>query len=169
MTIRKRVASDLSELEALARRVHQLDGYPPYMPDDDFLNFVASDEALESWVAVAGEVIAGHIALHQGSSPEVIALATSSLGIQPSQCGVVARLLVAPEARRSGVGRQLLDHAETEARRRNLVPILDVVEHFDPAITLYERAGWTRLGTVVVNLPDGTTAHEHVYAAPAAS
>jgi ribosomal protein S18 acetylase RimI-like enzyme len=46
------------------------------------------------------------------------------------------------------------------------VPILDVVDRFAPAIGLYERAGWRRLGTVKVQLPDGTDLREHVYVAP---
>jgi len=68
--------------------------------------------------------------------------------------------------RRSGIGRQLLNYAATECRRRGLVPILDVVDRFEPAIGLYERAGWRRLGTVKVKLPDGTDLREHVYLAP---
>jgi hypothetical protein len=41
------------------------------------------------------------------------------------------------------------------------------VTRFHTAIALYERSGWTRLGAVVVELPDGTTIEEFVYVAPA--
>ena len=71
--------------------------------------------------------------------------------------------------RRSGVGRQLLERATTECRRRGLVPILDVVDRFEPAIELYERAGWRRLGTMELELPDDTVLRAYVYAAPESS
>ena len=117
-------------------------------------------------MATDGVRVIGHVALHAGSSAEVIDLAASELGLRHDDLGVVARLLVDPLRRRSGLGRQLLDHAATETRRRGLVPILDVVDRFAPAIGLYERTGWLRLGTVEVRLPDGTEMREHVYAAP---
>lgn len=166
MLIRARDAEDEVELEVLARAVHQLDGYPVYMPDDNFLAFVISDLALDGWVAVVDGRVVGHVALHGGSSPGVVALAASELGVQPTSCGVVARLLVAPGLRRTGLGRRLLDHAMDQCRQRQLSPILDVVVGTDAAIALYERAGWTRLGTVSFDLPDGSELREYVYAAP---
>lgn len=166
MRIRQRQADDHPALDLLARRVHQLDGYPVYMPDDDFLAFVVSEQALDGWVAVDQEQVVGHVALHRRSSPGVVALAASRLGLQASEVGVVARLLVAPEQRRTGLGRRLLGHASDECRRRQLAPILDVVDGTGPAIALYEHAGWRHLGTVSFTLPDGSELTEHVYAAP---
>lgn len=156
----------MAELESLARRVHQLDGYPVYLPDDDVLAFVVSGQALDGWVATSDGRVVGHVALHVRSTPGVIALAASQLGVEASRCGVVARLLVDPELRRTGLGRALLDHATSECRQRQLVPILDVVDGTDPAIALYERAGWRRLGAVSFTLPDGSELREHIYAAP---
>lgn len=164
--IRERQAADHPALDLLARSVHKLDRYPVYMPDDDFLAFVVSAEALDGWVAVEQGRVVGHVALHRRSSPGVIALAASRLGVQAAKCGVVARLLVAPEQRRTGLGRRLLDHATDQCRRRQLAPILDVVDGTEPAIALYERAGWRHLGTVSFMLPDGSELTEHVYAAP---
>lgn len=168
MPIRPRLPEDLPDLVTLATAIHRSDGYPPYMPDDDFLGFVASDEAVAAWVATEDGRVVGHVALHNGSSPGVLDLAASEPGVKRSDCGVVARLLVASKTRRSGVGRRLLDHATADCRRRGLVPILDVVDRFEPAISLYENAGWSRLGAVDVRLPDGTEMREHVYAAPQA-
>lgn len=51
VSIRQRLSDDLPQLVAIAKAVHRSDGYPPYMPDDDFLRFVASDEGLAAWVA----------------------------------------------------------------------------------------------------------------------
>ena len=166
MLIRPRRADDLPELVELAASVHRIDGYPPFMPDNGLAGFIASHECRAAWVAFEPGRIVGHVALHTGSSRGVLELAASELGVPATGCGVVARLLVASAARRSGLGRQLLDHAAAECRRRGMIPILDVVDRFDAAIALYERAGWTRLGSVDVHLPDGSPLREHVYAAP---
>jgi GNAT superfamily N-acetyltransferase len=79
---------------------------------------------------------------------------------------VVARLFVAPSARRGGVARRLLDAAAGECRRLDRHPVLDVATHFAPAIALYERSGWRHAGRVVVDVGDGRRFEEHVYLAP---
>lgn len=164
--IRSRTTADLARLVELARAVHDNDGYPPYLPDNDFEGFLSSGEPIDAWVAASGEEVIGHISLHAESSPGVIDLAADALGVGYSELGVIARLLVDPRQRRSGSGRLLLEHATAECRRRNLTPILDVVDRFAGAISLYEATGWTRLGSVDVRLPDGSAMREHVYAAP---
>ena len=146
--------------------VHTLDGYPPYMPDHDFVAFVASPDAIGTWVATRRTEVVGHVALHRSSSIAVMELATKATGLDADQLGVVARLLVAPEARRLGVGRLLLETAAREASGRGLMPILDVTTTFVPAVALYEQSGWSRPGTVAVEFPDGTRIEEFVYVAP---
>lgn len=163
MLMRERMAEDLTDLVALARTVHHIDGYPPYLPNDDFVGFFQSGHPIAAWVAVDGTEIVGHVSLHGSSSPGVLELAADVLGVHPQDCGVIARLMVGTGARRSGVGRRLLDHAVATCRQRQLTPILDVVDRFAAAISLYERAGWTRIGTVDVGLPDDTRLREHVY------
>jgi hypothetical protein len=59
-----------------------------------------------------------------------------------------------------------LEVAAAEARDLGLVPILDVVRRHRSAVALYEAAGWTQLGMVDSDLPDGTTVEELVYRAP---
>ena len=76
---------------------------------------------------------------------------------------MIARLLVSPNARRQHVGRTLLDHAADAARQAGLVPVLDVVSTSTAAISLYESAGWHRLGTVTFQLPDGGRVGEVVF------
>ena len=166
MEISQRDQSLLSALEDVARRVHSLDGYPPYMPDDDFAGFLNSNESIGAWVATVRQRPIGQVALHTGSSAEVMALACNSLGVSADTIAVVARLVVDPDYRRTGVAARLLDVAASSASDRGLLPILDVVDQFRPAIALYEREGWTRLGTVTVQLPDGTSISERVYTAP---
>jgi GNAT superfamily N-acetyltransferase len=101
-------------------QVHELDGYPAYLPGD-LRRFVASSSALSAWVAEEGGVILGHVAMHSRSSVAALTLACETLGEPIERLGVVARLLVAPTARRRGIGRMLLDaarHAASESVKR---------------------------------------------------
>jgi len=165
--VRGRTDDDLAACERLARAVHELDGYPVFLADDDFRGFLAAPGALGAWVAEAGGEIVGHVALHASTSIPVVGLLRSRLGIAASEIGVVARLMVAPSMRRRGVARSLLEVASEEARCRGLVPILDVVPRHEAAIALYENAGWENLGQVTYDLPDGTMVDEFVFRAPA--
>lgn len=164
--VRLRCEADLAACERIARVVHTTDGYPTYMPDDDFVGFLSSAYALDAWVAITDSRIVGHVALHRSASDAVIALAATRLGVAPAQLGVVARLLVAPTVRRHGVGSALLHAAASDASCRGLVPILDVVTSYESAVALYERAGWTKLGTIAFPLPDGGEIEEFLFCAP---
>jgi GNAT superfamily N-acetyltransferase len=168
VVIRPRSDADLALCERLARGVHAVDGYPPYLPDGDLYGFLVSPDALGAWVAEEGDEIIGHVALHARSSDPVMALASDALTVAPEHLGVVARLLVDPEARGQGIGRSLLASATRHALDRGLWPILDVVSRFQMAISLYESSGWVRIGQVMFRLPDGTDVEEVVYAAPGA-
>lgn len=166
MIVRPLQPADHARLATLARAVHRRDGYPPHLPEDDVPSYVVSEDALGAWVALDDRLVVGHVALHTAAFADGIDVAVAELGLERSDFGVVARLLVDPTVRRSGIGRRLLDRAVTECRRRGLVPILDVVDRFEPAIGLYERAGWRRLGSIELELPDGSELREHVYVAP---
>ena len=147
----------------MALQVHELDGYPAYLPDD-VRRFLASPGALSAWVAEEDGAVLGHVALHSRSSEAALALACESLGQSPERLGVVARLLVAPSARKRGIGGMLLDTATQAALRRGLHPILDVVTKHIEAINLYEHSGWTRLGQVTARFSDGHELDEIVFA-----
>jgi GNAT superfamily N-acetyltransferase len=166
--VRARRQADLDACEQLVRVVYELDGYPGHWPDD-LRGFLADPVAIAAWVAVAADEIVGHVALHPDSSEAAMSLATSATGLPPSSCGFVCRLFVAPTARRSGIGRALLETAAQHARGRGLRPILDVVTRFQAAIDLYETSGWTRAGTVVAHVGDDITLEEFVYVAPPAA
>ncbi len=166
MHIRPREEHDFGSLETIARAVHKSDGYPLYMPDDDFRGLLDSADAIAAWVAVANGDLIGQVSLHSCSSLEINAFIVDQLGLTEDRLGVVARLIVDPTRRRTGVARALLDTAEQAAIGRGLTPILDVVDQFAPAIALYERQGWKRMGTVSIDLPDATTINEHVYVGP---
>jgi hypothetical protein len=73
--IRPRTDADLQDCELLGRVVHQVDGYPPYLPDGNIGRFIRSPSALAAWVAHRTGQLAGHIALNDTSSAPVLTLA----------------------------------------------------------------------------------------------
>lgn len=162
MEIRARTEDDIAACVALARVVQRTDAYPPHLPDD-LPQFVVAPEAWAAWVADVGGEVAGHVVLSPKSSEPVMRLATEATGLPVEQVGVVARLFVAPDHRRKGMGRALLAAATEEAVRRGLCPVLDVGTRFHAAIALYEGEGWTRLGEVEVEFAEQVL-HEFVYA-----
>jgi GNAT superfamily N-acetyltransferase len=166
--VRPRRAADLPACERLVRVVYELDGYPGHWPSD-LPAFVAGPGAIGAWVAVAGDEIVGHVALRPDSSEAAMRLVLSTTGLGAGSFGFVSRLFVAPTARRSGIGRALLQTAAEHARGRGLLPVLDVVTRFGAAIELYETSGWTRAGKVVARIGGGVTLEEFVYVAPRAT
>jgi GNAT superfamily N-acetyltransferase len=165
MQIRVRVNADLERLCALLRLVHAADGYPVVL-QDDVRSFIAPENCLAAWVCELDRAVVGHVALHTVWSDEVACLASSSLQRPRDTFASVSRLFVDPACRRRGIGAQLLELATREAHARSLLPVLDVVTTYASAVALYERLGWTRLGTVALPMPDGRRIDEHVYAAP---
>jgi GNAT superfamily N-acetyltransferase len=163
--IRPRSDGDWDQLIRLAREVGRVDGYPIYLPDDDFERFLREPPSLAAWVAENDDGIAGHVALNAHCSSEIGALLVTA-GIPIERAGIVARLFVGPDRRRQGTARHLLDNAAAAARGLGLIPVLDVVDDFKAAIALYRNAGWTSIGDVLVHMPDGTNLTEIVFRGP---
>jgi ribosomal protein S18 acetylase RimI-like enzyme len=95
-----------------------------------------------------------------------MARASEALDLPADRLGVVARLLVAPTARRGGVGRALLEVATHGATERGLWPVLEVAVQLPGAVRLYESSGWTPAGRVTVSFTDGTSLDELVFLGP---
>ena len=131
-------------LVEVAKRVHESDGYPAYLPDNDFHRFLTRPTALAAWVVEIDGTVAGHVALNSESHPAAMAIVRDA-GIG-GEVGVVARLLVDPEVRRRGLGARLLEQARAEAARQDRTPVLDVVASATAAIGLYRANGWQELG-----------------------
>ena len=71
--------------------------------------------------------------------------------------GEIAKLLVHRSARRRGIARLLMEHAEREARAEGkTLLVLDTVTG-DPAERLYQRLGWSTVGVIpgYALYPDG--------------
>lgn len=147
--IRKRLGDDIQEVTRLIELTRERDGYPPHWPPDAG-RFVASRDELTSFVADDEGAVVGHIALNASSASPVMELATTT-GLRADRLACVARLVVQPGWRRQGVARRLLEAATSSAVELARTPILDVVTWFDPAISLYESAGWTRCGQVTIS------------------
>ena len=167
MIIRERLPDDGTALESIALETHAHDGYPKYLPGD-LRSFIVDPGALAAWVAEVDGLVVGHVALHPRSVPDVMDVALGATGLGEDQVAVLARLLVSPSARGLGIGGALLEHATTAAARLGRRPVLDVVDEHVAAIALYDRAGWSRVGRVEWNLPDGRPLREFVYVSPEA-
>jgi ribosomal protein S18 acetylase RimI-like enzyme len=166
--IRRRRNDDLDAAVHLAELVHELDGYPRYLPHD-LRSFLTSKEALGSWVALQGTDLVGHVALHRKTSRQAMALAGRSTGLSAERLAVIARLLVAPAARRTGIGRALLKEAQSESVALGRTAFLDVVVDHTAAVELYERCGWSRAGRITVEFEAGRPLEEFVYLSPEAN
>jgi GNAT superfamily N-acetyltransferase len=144
---------------------HRVDGYPRYLPDD-LASFLIDPSELAAWVAETGEDLVGHVALHSGTGDPAAEVAGPASGLEAHQLAVVARLMVRPDARRSGVGRSLLAAATEFAHRHQLRPILDVQQTSEPAMLLYERLGWTRAGSMTLPVAGHLPLQLWVYLGP---
>ena len=153
--LRERSDADLDACALVVADVRRSDGYPPFLPGNDFVRLLTEPPPIVAYVATAADDVVGHVALHRSTGAEAVALVCESLAVDPAQLGVVARLFAAVGRRREGIGRLLLDAATAAAESRGLVPMLDVWVELRAAIAMYESAGWTRLGTVNVVLPSG--------------
>jgi ribosomal protein S18 acetylase RimI-like enzyme len=161
--IRPRSSSDLNELVDVAARVHAVDGYPAYLPGRDFYRFLTDPGPLAAWVAEDDGRIVGHIAVNSHSHRAVMEVVRRA-GI-PGRVGVVARLLVDPGVRRQGVGAALLEQAREHIVCLGRIPVLDVVASATPAVSLYQDAGWRKIGEALFVVP-GHAITELIFAAP---
>ena len=165
MEVRERRPSDVEGLRVIAEASRALDGYPPRTS-----GLFESDDALGAWVTLHDGRVVGHVALLPDTSPKAMELAMGELRLPAGQLGVVARLVVSPEARRRGAGRELLRVAVEAAHLQGRWPILDVGQELESAIALYEACGWTRVGSVTFRFRDGPElrrAQSFVYVGPA--
>ncbi len=162
--LRRRRPADLAACTELAEAVSRADGYPVHAPEG-LGPFVAAP-ALAAWVATRDGAVVGHVALRASTAEPVMELARRSTGWPNERFGVVARLLVAPDARRLGVGRTLLEAATAGCQRLGRHPLLDVTVHSSAAIGLYDACGWRRLGRVAVAFSAALSVDELVYLGP---
>ena len=134
MRIRPADAGDLASVERIVR-----DAYTKYIarigkpPGPMLDDYVALIRAHQVWVA--GEPVAGLIVL----IPEADHLLLDNIAVDPSAQG-------------TGLGRILMDFADTEARRSGYRELrLYTHEMMTENIALYSRIGWTETGRAEQN------------------
>lgn len=116
-----------------------------------FLPPLAADEASAYWEGVSTDLTAGKrvllAAVEQGRVIGSVQLELAGRA-NAAHRAEVQRLLVHRDARRRGIGRELMAALEEHARRigRTLL-VLDTREG-DPSETLYARCGYTRVGVI---------------------
>lgn len=165
MIIRVRTSRDVAACVAVAKEVHDADGYPRFLPGD-FESFLVRPDTINAWVAEEDGIVVGQVSLHRSTMREAMACASSYAGVGPENLAVVARLMVAPASRGHRIGESLLETSAEHARGLGYTPMLDVVTSSHHAIELYERCGWTRAGEVRSTLSSGATLDEFVYLCP---
>jgi ribosomal protein S18 acetylase RimI-like enzyme len=165
VVIRHRAAADLDACVALLRRTHERDRYPVNWPADP-VAFLTPPDELVTWVATRDGALVGHVMLAAASERLAGQSASADVPLVGSEHLLLLRLLfVAAEARGMRLGTRLLDLATGEATARGCRTVLEVLSLNVDAIAMYERSGWTAVGTTTPDwAPDGT--HAVVYLAP---
>lgn len=164
--MRTRTPADLDACVEVATEVQRVDGYPSFLGDGGLASFLTPDDALGAWVAEVDGDLVGNVLLRPRSAPTSVVLAADALDVDATRLGFVARLMVAPRARRRGIARRLLDVVVNEALGRGLVPVLDVVTSDGAAIALYEAVGWRHLGDHTLTMRTGGELPLKVFAWP---
>jgi len=121
---------------------HEDEGYP-VRPGAVSAEWLASEQELGGWVAVHGDRVVGHVALHPAEGAGVPTW-QSATGRPPDRLAVVSRLFTDRSV--PGAGGALLTEAVVQARSQDREPVLQV----DPdsaARDWYRRRGWREVGT----------------------
>jgi GNAT superfamily N-acetyltransferase len=136
-----------SELDALADILHDSVAHGASV---NFLQPFSSDQARAFWQRQLPALRDGSAVLFAARDKTGGILGTVMLGMDtpPNQKhrADVKKLLVHSRARRQGLGRQLMQAAEAEARRRGLTLLTLDTEHGSVAEPLYHALGYTLLG-----------------------
>lgn len=142
--IRSREDADILGCITALRAVHESDGYPSSWPRD-VASWLTPTGMLAALIAVKDASVLGHIALGSidgEADPQLMAARYYTT----HDLVEIKRLYVRPSTRGLGIGRALLGAAVKHARSLNSYPVLEVTADRKPAIRLYERSGWRRIG-----------------------
>jgi len=117
-----------------------------------FLPPLAETEAAAYWESVAGALRGGgrRLWIARGADGAIIGTVQLDLAgqINGRHRAEVIRLMVHRGARQQGVGRALMEAAESEARRLARTTLVLDTRQGDPSERLYRRLGWQLGGTI---------------------
>jgi GNAT superfamily N-acetyltransferase len=142
--LRPRRPDDVAPLLVLLQHTHEQQGYPVRSAAVSSW-WLAAEEELAAWVALDGERVVGHVALHPAAGA-ALPLWQSATGRPPARLAVVSRFFT--DRTVPGTGSLLLAHAVEQARELGREPVLEV-DPDSPAVGFYLRRGWRQVGTVV--------------------
>jgi ribosomal protein S18 acetylase RimI-like enzyme len=126
-------SADLAVLEALVRAYYAEDGltFDERRQPAGLARLVEGDAFAAAWLVRQDGGAIGYVILTWSFSLE-----------SGGRDGFIDELFLVPEVRGRGLGTQVLAQAELEARRRGCLRLYLEVEHGNPAIGLYRRAGF---------------------------
>ena len=146
--VRVREPRDLPVLLTLLGRTHEQDGYPVRAAAVSAA-WLAPPGELSAAVAVDGDRVVGHVALHPAEGPDddpALSGWRRATGRDPEGLAVVSRLFTDRSA--PGTGTLLLAHAVQRAAELGRSAVL-LVDPQGPALGFYRRRGWAEVGTAV--------------------
>ena len=125
--------SDLEVLETMVRAFYVEDRnvFDPARQRAALAAVASGDDWVRGWMAVAGGAAVGY------------AVVTVSFSVESGgRDGFLDEVYLVPQVRNRGLGRRLLELIDEEARALGLNRLYLEVEHHNPAIRLYRRAGF---------------------------
>ena len=146
--VRERRPGDLPALLALLGRTHEEVGYP-VRSSAVSAAWLAPPGELFAAVALAGDRVVGHVALHPADGPQddpALAGWQRATGRSPEHLAVVSRLFTDRSV--PGAGTLLLARAVGRAAEADRTAVL-LVDPDAPARAFYGRRGWAEVGTAV--------------------
>jgi GNAT superfamily N-acetyltransferase len=165
--IRPRQDEDLPALAKLLEVIQPLEGYPKSRPES-LENFVRDERVISAWVVEEQGVVVGHALIKEQLVGGIDDIVHRHTGWPKDRLAAVSRVFVSPETRGKGYARQLLRHCVQEARRRDLLPYLDVDTQTPAPRALYASEGWQSLEITTVTFPSGVTLELDVLVLPEA-
>ena len=147
-SIRLALVSDFDEAMALIERAiaamcaSGIDQWDDHYPDETVIRDDIRSGSLHA--ATIGAALAGVIALNEQQEPEYANLRWTITG----RILVAHRLAIDPQYQRRGVATALMRHAEQLAVHQYDAIRLDAFAANPGALALYDRLGYTRVGTV---------------------
>ncbi|WP_406341428.1 GNAT family N-acetyltransferase [Streptomyces sp. NBC_00648] len=165
LIIRPRRAEDLDGAASALIAVHSSDGYPVEGVVDPH-GWLDSPDVIRAWVAEVDGRVVGHVSINRPNGEEAVALWANQDGVSATQIAVLARLFVLPEARGNDAGGRLMAAATESAQADGQRLVLDVMAKDAAAIRLYERLGWSRIGTTSHAYGDGQSIEAICFVSP---
>jgi GNAT superfamily N-acetyltransferase len=143
--VRAREPGDLPVLLPLLQRTHEREGYPVRAAAVS-ADWLATPDELDAAVAVDGERVVGHVALHPATEVTALPAWQRAAGRDVDGLAVVSRLFT--DRTVPGAGTALLEHAVRRAADLARVAVL-LVDPESPARAFYGRRGWREVGTAI--------------------